>query len=468
MQVKLREVEIVNQTSTIIHVIDPTEINNILTQIETNLERLDIDSKNLINSEIKVIRARIKSITPRNNVRRRRGLINFAGSVQKWIFGTMDDDDRQEILEHLKVTDENNHNAITNLNKQIKINTHFNESINILKSSVEEDRIKMTEAFNGIRKQNDEIVKHSLYVDQIIKLRYLENKVDQIQDNIISAKHNIIHPNILTAEEIELYKIDFYKLKLIKVGILEYKNQMLIIAIKIPQNYIKTDLKLLTPLPNKDYFEIDENNEYIVEIENKFLEYKEDTMLKDLKISKNCVWTKQCKLRYNNKTKIEILDDETILIKNALEEKLIQNCDDRNISLSKNYFITFYNCKIKLYQETFYNQKKIIQDKYFYPSNNFNLTHVKAVTFDNIVLKHFENIKEIEELKFHKKVSYGITVTLVIILIISLAIIVIWQKKNIKNKIEIIHKGIQENSNSNRGGVMVSTPDSMRRQCSVF
>lgn len=146
----------------------------------------------------------------------------------------------------------------------------------------------MTKAFDELSKQNNEIIRKSLYLDQMIKLRYLENKINQIQDNIASAKHNIVHPSILTAEEIEAYNIDFYKLKLIKLGIMKYKDELLVIAIKIPQNYIRTDLKLITPLPNKDFIEIEENNEYIVEIENKILTYQEDTMLKDLKTSKMC------------------------------------------------------------------------------------------------------------------------------------------------------------------------------------
>lgn len=287
----------------------------------------------------------------------------------------------------------------------------------------------------------------------MIKLKYLENKVNQIQDNIASAKHNIIHPSILTAEEIELYQIDFFKLKLIKMGIMEYKDQSLVFAIKIPESYIETELKLITPLPNKDNFEIEENNEYIVHIDKKVYSYQQDTILRDLKISKNCIWNNQCKLKYNNKTRIEILDDETLLVKNAINEELIQNCDDRKITLNKNYFISFYNCELKIFEETFRNQKKIIQDKYFYPSNTFNQTFTKAITFDNIVTKHFENIKEIEELKYHKTISYGINITIFVIIIIIIIIVIMWMKCKNTN-IKIVNEKIQENFNSNRGGVM--------------
>lgn len=462
IQIKLREVEIINQTNTVLHIIDPNEINDIITQIETNLEKIGSDKQNIVKTEIRTIRAKIKSILPSSNIRQRRGLINIAGTVQKWLFGTMDDNDRQEILEHLRIVDENNHNTITTVNKQITINTHFNETINILKKAVEDDRAKIITAFNELKNTNNEIVKHSIYLDQMVKLRYLENRVSQIQDNIVSAKHNIMHPSILTAEEIELYQIDFYKLKLIKMGIMKYKDNLLIIAIKIPNSYIKADLKLITPLPNRDFLEIEENNEYIVQIDNKTLTYKEDTMLKDLKTSRICIWNNECKFRYNNRTKIEILDDETLLIKNAVDEKIIQNCDDRNITLNKNNFISFYNCEIKIYQETFYNQEKVIKDKFFYPSNKLNQSSIKAITFDNIVIKHFENIKEIQELKFHKTMSYGVNIALSIIVIVAIIIIIFWLKSkrnNIKiiNKKEIIQKEIQENFNSKRGGVMYTS-----------
>ncbi|XP_073841435.1 uncharacterized protein [Musca autumnalis] len=57
-----------------------------------------------------------------------------------------------------------------------------------------------------------------LFNEQLIKLKFLENKVEQIIENIYSAKHNIFHPSILTSEEIDKFNIDFYKLSLIKMG----------------------------------------------------------------------------------------------------------------------------------------------------------------------------------------------------------------------------------------------------------
>lgn len=466
--IKIQEVELINDANTVQHIINPQEMTTMLNQIKNNIDSLDIDNKELLYNVIINIKAKIRSIMPTYN-REKRGLINFIGKAQKWLFGTMDEEDRVEILEHLDVNEKNNYNAIENLNKQISINTHFNNTLNTLKFAILNDRNKITNVLNTIKEENHDIKKHTMYIDQMLKLRYLENKIDQIQDNIASAKNNMIHPGILTAEEIEMFKIDFYKLKLIRMGVLKYKDQSLVIALKIPNSYVKTDLKLITPLPNKYNVEVDISNEYIVEINNDILTFKEDTILKNLKSSENCIFKNNCKFRVNNTTKIEIIDDETILVKNAYKEKLIQNCDDRNITLTKNYLLNFYNCQINLYQETFSNNKTRIEVKYFYPSNNFNFnTTIKLVTFEEINNNNnFENLREIKELKFHKNVSYGINMTLLVIVLV-IVILMIFKLKNTKTKINIVTKEkncnrTQESYFSGRGGVICNTTSNVPR-----
>lgn len=440
-QIKLKEIEIVNETSTILHIINPLELNEILAQIEMNVANLNTSNKILLDSEITNIKAKIKSIIPSSIHRKRRGLINAVGTVNKWLFGTMDSDDREEILNHLNIIEENTHNSITTINSQISINTHFNKSLITLKNTIEQDRLKILQAYNEIKETNKQSLTHSLFLDQIIKLRYLEDKINQIQDNIASAKHNIVHPSILTAEEISLFNIDFFKLKLIKMGIMAYKNDSLVFALKIPQNYILTNLILITPLPNIDNYEIDETNEYIVKIENKTYLYEEDVLQKDLKVSKNCIFHNNCKLRFNNKTSMEILDDETILIKNAKNENLIHNCDNRDIILNKNYLINFYNCQIDIFKQRLSNQIKTIQAKYYLPNKDSNITFEKNLSFENIAIKHIENIKEINELKYHKIVSYSfISIIIFVILIISIVFVILWLKYKKQNNVLISQK----------------------------
>lgn len=435
IKIRIGEVEIVNKTTTLVHVINIIEIEEILNQIKGNIKHLLLHEEIIMQNEIKLIESKIKTLKPIQN-RKRRGLINIGGKVYKWLFGTMDDDDRQEILEHLSVTEQNSHNSIETLNKQIIINNSMNKSLHHLKTAVENDRKEISIFLQKIKNTNNEIVKEIIYLDQLTKLKTLEHKIDQIQDNVVSAKSNIIHPSMFTTQEIEKFEIDFYKLRMLKVGIMTYSDHSLIIAVLIPDNYIKTDLKMITPIPNKNKIEIDANDEYIVEIDNQTFAYQDNVPLRKLKITNHCTYYNTCKFNFNNITSILSLDEETIIVKNVFFEKVNQDCDDRKFKLEGNFFINFNNCSITIRNQTFSNKKFIIKEKYFYPNfNKFENLSISNVNpkFTNIITEHFENIKQIEELKFHKTVSYGISATLVIIIVvISVVLYCLIKRNNVK------------------------------------
>lgn len=437
-QIKLRKVEVVNQTSTILHLIDTKELNLIVNQIENNIRKLDLHNREIVELELKTIKSKLKSIIPLE-LRKKRGLLNIVGHIQKWLVGVMDDDDRQEILEHLKIVDENSHNIIETVNKQIYINTHFNESIQTLKSTIEDDRENIKKTLASFENRHSEIIRRILYTDQMLKLSYLKEKIEHIQENIVSAKHHIFHPSILTSEEIDKFQLDFFKLKFMKIDILNYKDGILIFVIKIPINYIETDLKMILALPNKNYMEINEPNGYVIKIGNNVLQYEENVYFKNLRKSKHCTLSNNCNFKFNNKTEIEAFDDDMILVKNANNLEIIQDCDSRRLIINKNYLLTFYNCKININNQTFQNQKTIVQDKYFYPSNELPKSDTVPTLFKPIELKNFENIREVEELKFHKNISYGVNVTLLIAIIVIVIVIIKINKKNVTviNKMRI-------------------------------
>lgn len=109
VQIKIREVEIVNTTNTLLHIINIEEVRNILREICINIENLNLHNEEIIRNEINLIESKLRTIVPGEN-RRKRGLINAGGKVFKWLFGTMDDEDRQEIFYHVSITEKNSHN----------------------------------------------------------------------------------------------------------------------------------------------------------------------------------------------------------------------------------------------------------------------------------------------------------------------------------------------------------------------
>jgi len=138
-EIKLDEVKLTKTFNTILHVFNPNEISKILDNIEINIKEAELQEKALpLQQQIQTIRNKIQTLIPH---RQRRGLFNFVGTMHKWLFGTMDDTDKQDIEEHLKTIDLNNHNSVNYLNKQLKINQHFNKTLMNLGELINKDRL---------------------------------------------------------------------------------------------------------------------------------------------------------------------------------------------------------------------------------------------------------------------------------------------------------------------------------------
>lgn len=448
--INVKSVEIVNETVTILHLIDPQEIYAVIEDIESYINNIQIINKGLIAKEIQVLKSKLKSIIPLGQFRFKRGLANVVGSWQKWLFGTMDDEDRNIITEHLNIVTQNSHNAINAINKQILINEHFSDSIKLLKSTIFNDRNKTIQAIKELQSQNEYIAQHFHFSDIMFKLKFIENRINQIQDNIASAKHNILHPSILTSDEIETFNIDFYKLKLVQQGVMYYNNNILVFAIKIPTNFETTNVKLILPIPNTNFLEIEEEQQYFVKISNINYLYKEHTTLQKLIKSPNCIFHNNCKLKINKEQSVTYVDEETIIIKNAKNNSLMHNCDDRKlINVNGNNLIEFYNCSIKILNSEYSNKKMYTYDKFAYDNDEtlYNFTKKHEINFNQLKVTQVENIKMIEELKSTRNISYGINATLIIIMVVTLTVIfIIVRKNNIRIKIQknIQHKAVEE------------------------
>lgn len=209
-------------------------------------------------------------------------------------------------------------------------------------------------------------------------------------------KNHILHPSILTSDEIVDYNIDFHKLQLTKLDALYYKDNFLVIAIKIPLDFFKTDLRLMLPMPNSKFLEIDSVKEYFITVNNIQYKYEENKSLKYLERSSSCTLYSNCKLKYNNLCNIITIDEETVIIKDAKNKQIIQNCDDRNILINGNHILSFYNCEIKIDYNVFTNKNKIVFDKYVYDDNaTYNFTENIYLNYKGLGNNSFHNLNEI-------------------------------------------------------------------------
>ncbi|CAD7085464.1 unnamed protein product [Hermetia illucens] len=353
-QIITEDAEIVNKYDIILHIIHPTEILEIVNSLEATIKSIKTDSnKDLALLQIENIKNSVKTLIPR---RFKRGLINLGGTALNWIFGTMDNDDRQDIQNHLNVIDTNNHNIIEQTNRQVKINDKFNKTFNLLKDAIELDRKRIIEKFNQIHRLEENHSTQNLILEQMIRLDIIKRQVENIQDNIVSAQANIFHPSILTDEEIKTYDIDFHKLHNIKLGVAKFVNNSIIIAIKIPIETLKLKKKLIFPIANSNNKQIDEEPEYIIEIDNKAHSYQKGKSLKELPLSKNCIFRHDCKFIKNSNSEFTETEEDIVILTNMKNVTFNSSCDDRNFVLNGNYFVNFQNCTIQIGRKTFSNK----------------------------------------------------------------------------------------------------------------
>lgn len=141
VKIRLEDIPIIKNYDVILHIIEPRSIETILNTLESNVNQVNaLDNKQLLQYELESLRAKVRTILPH---RHRRAFGNLLRTGLKWLFCSMDDKDRTEIKEHLSIVDENKHMIINNLNKNIQINNHFNETFTKLKDIIEAHRIKI-------------------------------------------------------------------------------------------------------------------------------------------------------------------------------------------------------------------------------------------------------------------------------------------------------------------------------------
>lgn len=429
IEIKLGNVEIVRTYDIILHIINPAEILKIIACLEENISKLQIEKegRDILFHELDSLKYKIHTIIPH---RQKRGLINIVGTGMKWLYGTMDEDDRQNIEEHLKIIDENNHNIITQNNKQVFINNSFNQTFLTLKETIEKDRTKISYQLVNSKKDIVRINNKFLYLESLLKIGIIKDNVEHIQNNIASSRTGIMGNNILSKEEIIKYDVSFEKLKNIKIGTALYENEKIVFVIKIPSELIETRKYLVTSLTNMNSEELIIDDEEIVKINETVYKYELNIDFKNLRKSNLCLYNSVCMKTKNSQMKIHEIENGLLLLKNVKNINLSSTCDERTTHLNGNFLLNFNSCELKIQNETFVNRKNIFEERFIIPYEiNLNTTQ-EQLSFNDIVIKQIENIENINELKFNHKnhVMFNICIGIIILLLIINLIIYVYIK----------------------------------------
>lgn len=229
-------VEIIYSYDKIIHIINLNEIEQLINIIENQITNsyqiyTNKNSYKILQNRINKVKHSFKTLIP---LRHKRALINIGGSLLKFIFGTMDQEDKIEIENHLKLIDQNNKNIITTINKQIKINSIIQDNINTIKNNINQSHLIIEKISNYISNDHRNVVNQLQYLNILSNINLLNDEVEKIQENVMFAKHQTMIRSILTPEEINDYNIDIFKIQELKSSVAT-RNNTLIFILQIPK-----------------------------------------------------------------------------------------------------------------------------------------------------------------------------------------------------------------------------------------
>lgn len=363
--------------------------------------------------------------------RQKRGLMNIVGKAGKWLFGTMDQEDKEEISNHLQTLKENNYQAIQQLNKQIVINDFFNKTLQLLNQKSIENLNQLEKGYNNLSNEVLTLIKHQKTLDATLKLQILEDNINVILDNIASAKIGALHPGILTVEEITGFQITAEKLENARSGILLIDTDTLIINIQIPTKLQQVPHLLLIPLPDRNFHEISEESQAFVEYnKTKYIAERKIMYKRELKPLKTCLNT-ECSKRINQNEEIVKINENIILGVNLNKTKILNKCDVRNLELIGNYLLVIRNCTIIINHVVYSHVIKDFEENNVFEifKDNWKRTNV---TFEKVAIQQVKNLEYINEIKLQKKINFGINGVFfaIVIILIFVIIYLILTRKN--------------------------------------
>lgn len=463
--IKLNEMQLVDNYSKILHIVDLDEYQNLINTIETNIDSLNLQETNpnslLLVKELEHLKQNYETIIPSVH-RNKRGLLNVLGSGLKFIAGTMDADDAKQISDYMDNLKQNTQQLTEQSNKQITINQKLINSIENIKTHINNQQQQIQKYLSKIITETNKIIQDdSKYVLQIyVSIAHINKEIDGIKDIILLSKLNVLAHDILSPNEIQDFNITMETFPFIKSSVI-LKERKIILAILIPKFTIEKYFSaIVIPFPNQVNQELDISNENIIVSEKKviFTFEKQIVEKKELKTHKNnCISNlfnknNTCNFKINNKPSIEEIDSGLLITKNIEQCKLSQNCQKDDAIIEKHNLIKFINCDVTINDLIFVNKIKMYQNKIMLPMLNLKINKIiNNLTLDNVNLENIENRKIIKYIDFKNKIFQYSLSSVIFIIIFTVIIVIILRKYCQSNKINTIIQKVPDMPNIENG-----------------
>lgn len=417
---------------------------------------------------VKQTELKLKSIFP-EFIRNKRSPFNAVGSAANWLFGIMDNQEKERI-----------DNAINILQKnQEKLHIQQKWSISILKSI----STRLTETFNELRENQERIgvkIKEIAYAfEQLTFYQMLQNAnelimqnnnimynvLSEIQDTIVFSSLGKLHPSIISTKEIREI---IYQLKSLynPQQLLSFQHTYNYYLYFNIRNYMEKNeiiFKISVPILyqsiyNLFYIYSVPYNNYIIPISKPYLLIEDSTYssriascpkLEDIHIcddvplplEDNCVLNllknedKCAKIKVHLKeTLVQQIGRGDLLVYTPDSVNIYYNCNEVGIvTVTNNVLINLdYNCSVRINNDKFIFQEDLLRGEIFnlpkLDLNTYNVTNEESIQLNKVNIKDFEKLQkmvqnqkipELEKVTKHSSyINYTITSIVILIIII--------------------------------------------------
>lgn len=218
----------------------------------------------------------VKEFLSKLEIRSKRALVNAVGKLQKYLFGTMDENDEQNIHNAFESIQNNEDKIVHVVENQMSLLKHFTDKLNSTDLKLNKNFILVSESLSEMSNQISDLSNKTNTIfmfEQIldivnVKIQHLQKELSEVLGVIRKSKHGMLHYSILYSEafgnsikEIQTKlpntlklpfktsKLDLQSINpLIKI-IPTYINNKLILSVLLPLITESFDLFKLTSIP---------------------------------------------------------------------------------------------------------------------------------------------------------------------------------------------------------------------------
>lgn len=456
---KRGEGKIVAGYDRLLHVIDFTQFEISISILENVINQMQ-NSTNELSQIIKMKLREIKFIfsTLQPNSNRNKRSIDILGSTIKFITGNLDAEDLKTINNHLDEIRKTGNTFVKQNNRQIKINSKFENRLNIINKDIRDNR----NILNAIMKEDNYLISEQQKIAIAFQLDAFLEHLKSIEYAILLSKVNIISKFVLTPREIgtimqeikdqglEIQHLDDARNFLTTTTL--FKGSSIIICVNIPRLQPTTYEKvIIEPLPifNRSvkiqYNRVFINDKQTLAITSECRENNKVTICERkqlLEISDNPCEVPllkghhgQCPLSEKPPSaETRMIAPGTLLIITVHQDVSINGtCGITPRTLTGIHFVTFHNCSLYIKNELFENYEL----KFEHPSvlpiqlTNIKTLHVERhVNLSELHELNLKNRQHLETVDFTYQLGFGSFGTVIILMVglLTIGTIMYWRK----------------------------------------